>query len=413
MQQGGCGCGSATVAVVRTPRGTHVSLDMCGTCGGDGRSGRATVGDVKRALWAREGVPVGMQRLSGVVSGAHGGVGFCADRARDLDDLEVLCSGITFLSLDLRICGGKQGAFGQSLRGQHTRPGTKRTTNFDSCRTLDGRRLRHVKKEQQLVGWYQQKIEDATKPKPPPTKELSEEEKRRQEKEAKAQLTVNQWLVKELETSESIFDAVEQGLAEEAEITAATKAALAKKLSEDVGKSSKRRRIWDDIEEDFFAPDDRPSITPLEEHSDDEDTSMPPPPAEHEKHPHPLTLKENQYGPDYSTECDICGVQTHKKTYHCAECKFDACQRCYLLFYSTPAVSSTTTSTSVSSTASTATPGTESASTSTTTSTETGTATTTTASSASPASTVPPKSAELSSQSSSSVTQQSTPKENP
>lgn len=36
----------------------------------------------------------------------------------------------------------------------------KRTNNFDACRDLSGRRLRHVNQEKMLHDWYQKKIEE-------------------------------------------------------------------------------------------------------------------------------------------------------------------------------------------------------------------------------------------------------------
>lgn len=50
----------------------------------------------------------------------------------------------------LRLCGGK-GGFGALLRGQG-RDG-KITDNFDACRDLSGRRVRHVEAEKKLKQW--------------------------------------------------------------------------------------------------------------------------------------------------------------------------------------------------------------------------------------------------------------------
>jgi len=50
----------------------------------------------------------------------------------------------------LRLCGGK-GGFGALLRGQG-RDG-KITDNFDACRDLSGRRIRHVEAEKKLKEW--------------------------------------------------------------------------------------------------------------------------------------------------------------------------------------------------------------------------------------------------------------------
>ncbi|KYQ93033.1 hypothetical protein DLAC_05642 [Tieghemostelium lacteum] len=48
--------------------------------------------------------------------------------------------------------GGK-GGFGSLLRSNAKKVGQKETTNFDACRDLDGRRLRHVNNEKRLKEW--------------------------------------------------------------------------------------------------------------------------------------------------------------------------------------------------------------------------------------------------------------------
>ncbi|PRP83245.1 hypothetical protein PROFUN_09457 [Planoprotostelium fungivorum] len=54
------------------------------------------------------------------------------------------------LRVQLRLLGGK-GGFGALLRGAGSKG--KKTTNFDDCRDLDGRRVRHVKNEERLAEW--------------------------------------------------------------------------------------------------------------------------------------------------------------------------------------------------------------------------------------------------------------------
>jgi hypothetical protein len=53
----------------------------------------------------------------------------------------------------LRLLGGK-GGFGALLRGGPTGIIVKKTTNFSSCRDLNGRRLRNVEKERRIMGKY-------------------------------------------------------------------------------------------------------------------------------------------------------------------------------------------------------------------------------------------------------------------
>lgn len=60
------------------------------------------------------------------------------------------------LHLVLRLRGGK-GGFGALLRGQG-RDG-KLTTNFDACRDLQGRRIRHQRTEEELREWARQSKE--------------------------------------------------------------------------------------------------------------------------------------------------------------------------------------------------------------------------------------------------------------
>ncbi|CAM8960844.1 unnamed protein product [Rhodiola kirilowii] len=56
---------------------------------------------------------------------------------------------VTILS---RLLGGK-GGFGSLLRGAATKAGQKKTNNFDACRDMNGRRLRHVNAEKKLEEW--------------------------------------------------------------------------------------------------------------------------------------------------------------------------------------------------------------------------------------------------------------------
>ena len=53
--------------------------------------------------------------------------------------------------------GGK-GGFGSLLKGQP--PVKKRTNNFDSCRDLSGRRIRHLNQEKLLREWQTKKMEE-------------------------------------------------------------------------------------------------------------------------------------------------------------------------------------------------------------------------------------------------------------
>jgi len=69
------------------------------------------------------------------------------------NDFSIIESCIIPVRLSLRIVGGK-GGFGSLLRGAPAKPGVKKTTNFEACRDLSGRRLRHVNNEKRLEKWF-------------------------------------------------------------------------------------------------------------------------------------------------------------------------------------------------------------------------------------------------------------------
>ncbi|CAH1447818.1 unnamed protein product [Lactuca virosa] len=58
----------------------------------------------------------------------------------------------------LRLRGGK-GGFGSLLRGAATKAGQKKTNNFDACRDMSGRRLRHVNAEKKMEEWLAEEKE--------------------------------------------------------------------------------------------------------------------------------------------------------------------------------------------------------------------------------------------------------------
>ncbi|KAE8726820.1 Autophagy 6 isoform 1 [Hibiscus syriacus] len=95
------------------------------------------VGDVKHRIHEISKIPINFQRLI---------------RGHQLnDDSEISHSNAT-LNLSLRLIGGK-GGFGSLLRGAATKAGQKKTSNFEACRDMSGRRLRHVNAEKRLEEW--------------------------------------------------------------------------------------------------------------------------------------------------------------------------------------------------------------------------------------------------------------------
>jgi hypothetical protein len=100
---------------------------------------------IKDRLFQLTGIPTQHQRLV---------TGF---RHLNDDKSTICCSpegGNMFPSvrLLLRLKGGK-GGFGSLLRGAATKAGQKKTNNFDACRDMSGRRLRHVNAEKRLEEW--------------------------------------------------------------------------------------------------------------------------------------------------------------------------------------------------------------------------------------------------------------------
>ena len=81
----------------------------------------------------------------------------------------------------LRLVGGK-GGFGSLLRGQGAAAQQKKTTNFDACRDMNGRRMRHVNAEKKLKDWKHESSErQLEKTAQGYIKKLAKEKKRRKE----------------------------------------------------------------------------------------------------------------------------------------------------------------------------------------------------------------------------------------
>ncbi|KAL0712448.1 hypothetical protein Bca4012_019426 [Brassica carinata] len=93
---------------------------------------------IKQRIYDHTKIPIHQQRL------IHGGHQISDGSAVSLSDSTV--------NLVLSLRGGK-GGFGSLLRGAATKAGQKKTNNFDACRDMSGRRLRHVNAEKRLEEW--------------------------------------------------------------------------------------------------------------------------------------------------------------------------------------------------------------------------------------------------------------------
>eukprot|EP00195_Chlamydomonas_chlamydogama_P005342 CAMPEP_0202890250 /NCGR_PEP_ID=MMETSP1392-20130828/730_1 /ASSEMBLY_ACC=CAM_ASM_000868 /TAXON_ID=225041 /ORGANISM="Chlamydomonas chlamydogama, Strain SAG 11-48b" /LENGTH=227 /DNA_ID=CAMNT_0049573787 /DNA_START=90 /DNA_END=773 /DNA_ORIENTATION=- len=152
---------------------------------------------LKKLINALEGIPNACQGL------VYAGRQLQDDRL--LSDYGV--SQDSTVHLVLRLRGGK-GGFGALLRGQG-RDG-KTTTNFDACRDLQGRRLRHQRIEQKLQDWQgQAKDRELEKVAQQHIKELA----RQQKLEARNKVDMEQVQQAQRKAVENVQEAVQSALA--------------------------------------------------------------------------------------------------------------------------------------------------------------------------------------------------------
>ncbi|RCV26760.1 hypothetical protein SETIT_5G272200v2 [Setaria italica] len=134
----------------------------------------------------------------------------------------------------LRLRGGK-GGFGSLLRGAASKAGQKKTSNFDACRDINGRRLRHVNAERRLEEW---KAEAADRQ----LEKLAEDFIKKKAKEAgrgkgPSAAEVDKYLEKFRKDAEICVNAVEESV----------RASLGKRKTAPKpppGADSKKLRIW-------------------------------------------------------------------------------------------------------------------------------------------------------------------------
>ncbi|XP_039812317.1 replication stress response regulator SDE2-like [Panicum virgatum] len=134
----------------------------------------------------------------------------------------------------LRLRGGK-GGFGSLLRGAASKAGQNKTSNFDACRDINGRRLRHVNAERRLEEW---KAEAADRQ----LEKLAEDFIKKKAKEAgrrggPSAAEVDQYLEKYRKDAEICVSAVEESV----------RASLGKRKTAPKpppGADSKKLKIW-------------------------------------------------------------------------------------------------------------------------------------------------------------------------
>lgn len=99
---------------------------------------------IKQLIFEATKIPTDVQRL------------ICA--GYQVGDRAVISLPDSTIHLLLRLRGGK-GGFGSLLRGSAIRPRQKKTNNFESCRDINGRRLRQVNMEKRLEEWKMEEEE--------------------------------------------------------------------------------------------------------------------------------------------------------------------------------------------------------------------------------------------------------------
>ncbi|PKA55921.1 hypothetical protein AXF42_Ash014593 [Apostasia shenzhenica] len=137
-------------------------------------------------------------------------------------------------ALLLRLPGGK-GGFGSLLRGAATKAGQKKTNNFDACRDMSGRRLRHVNAEKKLEEWKSE-AEDRR------LEKLAEQFLKKKAKETKknSSVDVDKYLEKYREDSAKCMEEVEESVRQSFEVYKDLK----RKACPVSDRSFKRMKIW-------------------------------------------------------------------------------------------------------------------------------------------------------------------------
>lgn len=139
-------------------------------------------------------------------------------------------------SVVLRLRGGK-GDFGSLLRGAATKAGQKKTSNFDACRGMSGRRLGHVNSEEKHKEW---KAEAQERQLEKAAEEFLEKDKKAKEEIVGVYKELEKFRVETSQAMEELGSAVVSGLAESRKLGADAKM----KKIEAIAIQAKRSRIW-------------------------------------------------------------------------------------------------------------------------------------------------------------------------
>ncbi|XP_043715812.1 replication stress response regulator SDE2 isoform X2 [Telopea speciosissima] len=162
----------------------------------------------------------------------------------------------------LRLIGGK-GGFGSLLRGAATKAGQKKTNNFDACRDMSGRRLRHVNAEKKLEEWKAEAEERKLE-------KIAEDFLKKQAKAAKKSGSgeSEKYIEKYREDSAKCREEVEAAVRQAFSFHESSK----RKITTDNGPESKRVKIW--MGKRTFDESDSDEENEAESEDDDDEKSV-------------------------------------------------------------------------------------------------------------------------------------------
>ncbi|CAG8451605.1 27168_t:CDS:2 [Dentiscutata erythropus] len=149
----------------------------------------------------------------------------------DSDDVEFVT-----LNLKLRLFGGK-GGFGSMLRAQGGKMASQKTTNFEACRDLNGRRLRTVNEAKRLADLLEQEPERKRARKEKLLKKI--EEGMVEQPTKKIRFDDTEYLKASEEMKEKVHDAVCEAMSKKSNSNASSSSAVS---------NSKALSLWDVVE---------------------------------------------------------------------------------------------------------------------------------------------------------------------
>ncbi|KAL3687754.1 hypothetical protein R1sor_014063 [Riccia sorocarpa] len=198
-------------------------------------SGEVSCEVLKAQLAAIEGIPAVWQRLVTGTRELADGISLVADETGFFPSCTLL----------LRLRGGK-GGFGSLLRGAATKAGQKKTSNFDACRDMSGRRLRHVNAEKKLKEW---KSEAKERDLERTAEEYLRKRKKVEEEESGVAVDLEKSRHESLKAREQVASAVTDGLIEERRLALDLKRKKIEAVASDAKKPRLRLRGDSDLED--------------------------------------------------------------------------------------------------------------------------------------------------------------------